>query len=110
MTTNHQKATKRSIFIGILLIPLSSFWITNSEMVTGVTEITSTSLLIGAVFVLFLLVLVNVLLEKIVPKHALSGSEMLVIFVMLSIGMSINGIGMFGFGHSTLQPILVCYS
>ncbi|MEC8892013.1 MAG: DUF6785 family protein [Candidatus Poribacteria bacterium] len=97
MTTNHQKATKRSIFIGILLIPLSSFWITNSEMVTGVTEITSTSLLIGAVFVLFLLVLVNVLLEKIVPKHALSGAEMLVIFVMLSIGMSINGIGMFGF-------------
>ena len=70
MTTSYQKATKRSIFIGALLIPISSFWITNSEMVSGVTEITSTSLLIGAVFVLFLLVVANVLLEKIVPEHA----------------------------------------
>ncbi|MFC1719269.1 DUF6785 family protein, partial [Candidatus Poribacteria bacterium] len=88
--------TKRAILIGLLLIPLSSFWITNSEMVTGVTEITSTSLLIGAVFILFLLVLGNVLLEKVVPRHALTGAEMLTIYVMLTIGMS-NGIGMFGF-------------
>ena len=67
----YQKATRRSIIIGLLLIPLSSFWISNSEMVTGVTEITSTSLLIGAVFVLFILVLGNVLLEKTV----ISGSS-----------------------------------
>ncbi len=95
--SQHKKATGRSIIIGLLLIPLSSFWISNSEMVTGVTEITSTSLLIGAVFVLFILVLGNVLLEKTVPGYALSGAEMLTIFVMLNIGMSINGIGMFGF-------------
>lgn len=94
--------TKRSILIGFLLIPLSSFWISNSEMVTGVTEITSTSLLIGAVFILFLLVLLNVLLEKFFPRHALTGTEMLTIYVMLTIGMSINGIGMFGFLTTTL--------
>ena len=97
MLLQHQKVTRRSIIIGLLLIPLSSFWISNSEMVTGVTEITSTSLLIGAVFVLFILVLGNVLLEKTVPGYALSGAEMLTIFVMLNIGMRINGIGMFGF-------------
>ena len=89
--------TKRAILIGLLLIPLSCFWISNSEMVTGVTEITSTSLLIGAVFILFLLVLINVLLERFLPRHALTGAEMLTIYVMLTIGMSINGIGMFGF-------------
>ena len=89
--------TKRAIFIGLLLIPLSAFWISNSEMVTGVTEITSTSLLIGAVFILFVLVLINVVLEKAAPRHALTGAEMLTIYVMLTIGMSINGIGMFGF-------------
>ena len=89
--------TKRAIFIGLLLIPLSSFWISNSEMVTGVTEITSTSLLIGAVFILFLLVLMNVFLEKVAPRHALTGAEMLTIYVMVTVGMSINGIGMFGF-------------
>ena len=89
--------TKRSVIIGLLLIPLSSFWISNSEMVTGVTEITSTSLLIGAVFILFVLVMLNVLLERLTPKYALAGPEMLTIYVMLTIGMSINGIGMFGF-------------
>ncbi len=89
--------TRRSVIIGLLLIPLSSFWISNSEMVTIVTEITSTSLLIGAVFILFVLVLLNVLLERFAPRHALTGAEMLTIYVMLTIGMSINGIGMFGF-------------
>lgn len=89
--------SKRAVLIGLLLIPLSSFWISNSEMVTGVTEITSTSLLIGAVFILFLLVLVNVILERFIPRYALTGSEMLIIYVMITIGMSINGIGMFGF-------------
>ena len=97
MKTLEQKATKRSILIGLLLIITSSFWVSNSEMVTGVTEITSTSLLIGSVFILFLLILTNTVLEKIVPNSALSAAEILTIFVMLNIGMSINGIGMFGF-------------
>lgn len=91
------KITVRSIIIGSLLIPAACFWVTNSEMVTGVTEITSTALLIGAVFILFVLVLLNLLLERFMPKQALSGTEMLVIYVMFTLAMSINGIGMFGF-------------
>lgn len=87
----------RAIIIGSLLIPVACFWVTNSEMVTGVTEITSTALLIGAVFILFVLVLLNLLLEQFAPKYALSGAEMLIIYVMFTLAMNINGIGMFGF-------------
>lgn len=92
-----QRITARSVLIGSALIPVSSFWITRSEMTTGVTEITSTSLLIGAVFILFLLVVANMGLERHAPRTAFTGAEMLTIYVMVTIGMSINGIGMFGF-------------
>lgn len=89
--------TPRAVIIGAALIPVSCFWITNSEMATGVTEITSTSLLIGAVFILFCLVLANVATERVSPRYALTGGEMLTIYVMVTLAMSINGIGMFGF-------------
>jgi hypothetical protein len=89
--------TRRSVVIGSLLVPLSSYWVTNSEMAMGVTEITSTSLLMGAVFLLFGLVLVNLMLERFAPRQAFTGSEMLTVYVMLTLAMSINGIGMFGF-------------
>ncbi|MBT3266747.1 hypothetical protein HN371_06300 [Candidatus Poribacteria bacterium] len=92
-----QRITARSVLIGSALIPVSCFWITRSEMTTGVTEITSTSLLIGAVFILFVLVVANMGLERHAPQAAFTGAEMLTIYVMLTIGMSINGIGMFGF-------------
>lgn len=89
--------TFRSVLIGSLLVPLSCYWVTRSEMATGVTEITSTSLLMGAVFILFVLVLGNLVLERWAPRYALTGSEMLTIYVIQTLAMSINGIGMFGF-------------
>jgi hypothetical protein len=92
-----QRITPRSVLIGSALIPISGFWITRSEMTTGVTEITSTSLLIGAVVILFVLVVANMGLERHAPHTAFSAAEMLTIYVMLTVGMSINGIGMFGF-------------
>ena len=85
------------------MIPVVSFWVSNSEMVTGVTEITSTSLLMGAVFILFVLTIFNSFLERFFPQIAFSGPELLVIYVMLALAMAINGIGMFGF----LAPSLV---
>jgi hypothetical protein len=91
------RITKRAVLLGALLLVLSSFWVTNSEMVTGVTEITSTSLYIGAVFLLFVLLLCNVALERYAPRAALTAGETLTVYVMVTLGMSINGIGMFGF-------------
>jgi hypothetical protein len=86
-----------------LLIPVACFWVSNSEMLTGVTEITSTALLIGAIFFLIILIFLNFLIQKISPKLPLSSSELMVIYVMVVTAMAINGIGMFGF----LTPALL---
>ncbi|MDQ1327619.1 MAG: hypothetical protein QG641_902 [Candidatus Poribacteria bacterium] len=72
-------------------------------MLTGVTEITSTALVIGAIFFLIILIFLNFLIQKISPKLTLSSSELMVIYVMVVMAMAINGIGMFGF----LTPALL---
>ena len=96
--------TKRSVIIGCILIPIVCFWIAQSEIRTGwATEITCTTLLIGAVFILFILILTSLALERFLPKLALSGTEITIVYVMLTIAMSIAGIGMMGF----LTPALV---
>jgi hypothetical protein len=103
---NHKsqnKITLRSVIIGLLLIPIACFWVSNSEMMTGVTEITSTALLIGAMFFLIVLIAINFIILKFSPKIALTSQELLVIYVMVVMAMAINGIGMFGF----LTPALL---
>jgi len=97
------KITLRSVIIGILLIPVACFWVSNSEMLTGVTEITSTALLIGAIFFLLVLIFLNFFIQKISPRFVLTGAELLVIYIMVVMAMAINGIGMFGF----LAPALL---
>jgi hypothetical protein len=98
--------TVRSVVIGLLLIPIASFWVSNSEMVTGVTEITSTSLLIGAVFILFILIGLNAFFERFLPRLSLNPREILLIYVAVAFAMSINGIGMFGFfGPGVMNPL-----
>jgi len=98
-----RKITLRSVIIGVFLIPVACFWVSNSEMLTGVTEITSTALLIGAIFFLIVLIFLNFLIQRLSPKLALTSSELMVIYVMVVIAMAINGIGMFGF----LTPALL---
>jgi hypothetical protein len=100
---NQNKITLRSVIIGLFLIPISCFWVTNSEMTTGVTEITSTALLIGAIFILVVLIALNLAIQKLFPKIALTSSELMVIYIMVVMAMAINGIGMLGF----LTPALL---
>jgi hypothetical protein len=100
---SQSEITLRSVIIGILLIPVACFWVSNSEMLTGVTEITSTALLIGAIFFLLVLIFLNFVIQKFAPKFAFTSSELLVIYIMVVLAMAINGIGMFGF----LTPALL---
>ena len=100
---SESKITFRSVIIGILLIPVACFWVSNSEMLTGVTEITSTALLIGAIFFLIVLISLNFIIQRFIPRFAFTSSELLVIYIMVVMAMAINGIGMFGF----LTPALL---
>lgn len=84
--------TLRAIIIGLILIVANAYWLTvTSELMVPQCLLTFVSLFFNAVFSLFVLVLGNVLLKKVIPRHALSPQELLVIYVMVVILSTICG-------------------
>lgn len=81
----------RSIAIGLILILINTYWIATIEMVWHSLHFTVASLPMNVVFILALLLWVNLLLKKYLPKWALSQSELLVIYVMLCITTAFSG-------------------
>src|SRR5262245_34069629 len=89
--------TPRAIGLALGLIVLISWWVAASEIRTGTTEITCTSLPIGVVFVLFCLCLANLAVGKYWPRRALAGTELAVIYILTAVGSAACGIGLIGF-------------
>jgi hypothetical protein len=84
--------------LAFVLIILNDGWITNSEMRTGVTEVTISTLFSGVVFILFLVTLVNLVVRRFAgPRVAFSQPELMALYTMLSLSSVINGVGHFGF-------------
>ena len=54
----------RVFAVALPLIVLNCGWIANSEMKTGVTELTISTLFLGVTFVLFVVTLLNLLLAR----------------------------------------------
>jgi hypothetical protein len=85
------------IALALPLIVLNCGWIANSEMRTGVTEVTISSLFMGVTFVLFVLTLLNLLVRRFLVRAALHQSELMALYAMLSISSVVAGVGHFGF-------------
>lgn len=90
------RVTWRSILIGILLIPLNTYWIMEVEGIWHTGHPTAMSIMWNVVFNVFVLTLINLLLKKFTPHKALTQGEFIVIYVMLSIASALAG-------HDTLQ-------
>lgn len=90
MQQNHG-VTWRSILIGALLIPPNAYWLLQLEMTWGGTYPSVLTLLLNAVFSLLLVVALNLLVKRSLPKSALSYGELLIIYIMLAEGMSLCG-------------------
>jgi hypothetical protein len=88
--------------LGAILIVLNCYWIANSEMKTGVTELTVSVIFMGVLFLLFALVGVNALVRRRLPGIALSQAEMLAVYGMLTLSSAVAGVGAIGF----LTPFL----
>ena len=86
-----------TILLAIPLIVLNCYWIANSEMKTGVTEITISSLFLGVTFILFVVTMLNLVTRWLFPRIGLHQGEMLVLYVMLSISSVVAGVGNYGF-------------
>ncbi|MDH7569939.1 MAG: hypothetical protein QHJ73_10175, partial [Armatimonadota bacterium] len=92
----------RGVLLGLLLIPPSTLYGVYAYIVVQALLWTQTSLLRGPVFVLFVVVLLNLLVRRLKARFALTGPELLTIYVMLTIATAVSGIGMVQF----LTPIL----
>ena len=84
--------------VALPLIALNTGWIANSEMKTGVTEITISTLFLGVTFLLFLITLVNLLVRRLAGiRVALNQAELMLLYSLLSISSVVAGVGNMGF-------------
>ena len=75
--------TLRSIIVGLILLILNAWWMGIATEVWYSLRITAISLFFNAVYTLFFAVILNLLLQKFLPRFAFSQSELLTIYVML---------------------------
>ena len=83
----------RAILIGLLLIPLSTYYGNYAYVVVQAMLWGQTSLLRGPVFMLFLLTLANLLFRKVTRRVGLRPSEMLIVYSMVAVSVCVSGFG-----------------
>ena len=87
----HQGVTYRSLLIAIILIPINCYWIIEMEVIRYSGHPVTISLFFNVIFSVLVIIGFNFLLLKFLPKHALTQSELLVIYIMLSLASGIAG-------------------
>ncbi|MEK7399102.1 MAG: DUF6785 family protein, partial [Candidatus Poribacteria bacterium] len=95
----------RAPLLGAILIPINCYWVVKSEIVIASIHATVLSIFFNVVFTLLIISLLNSLVGKYSPSK-LSSSEMLIIYVMLSVSTGLFGIDLMTLlvpimGHST---------
>lgn len=91
--------TVRAVMLGILLIPVNSYWIFMTEIVRYQGHPTTISLFYSSIFNLVILILVNGLIKRFVPRFVLSQGELITVYVMINIGSALVG-------HDSLQILV----
>jgi hypothetical protein len=90
----------RGFVVGIALLPFNALWLLYIEHinVTGVIP-TTISLFFNVVFIMFFLALANLLMRRLSPGLALKRSELIIVYVMLTISSSVVA-------YDTLQVLI----
>jgi hypothetical protein len=96
------RITLRSIIIGLVLMPPSAYWLSLAEIKWGVVRATYTPIFVNVVVILFLIALANFFIGKLKWVKVLSSTELLVIYVMLSLSTALFGCDMI----QALIPVL----
>ncbi|MBI3910635.1 MAG: hypothetical protein HY320_06850 [Armatimonadetes bacterium] len=86
----------RAILIGLILIPFNTWWVIYVEGIRHWNHATAMSLFWNTVFCLLILVLLNLLLKRYLPRWAFNQGELLTIYVMITLATALAG-------HDTLQ-------
>lgn len=86
-----QAVTTRAVVIGLLLIPVNSWWLTHIEYVRYSDNATTSALFFNCLAVLLALVGINALLARWAPRWVLQRGELLVIYIMLAVASALAG-------------------
>jgi hypothetical protein len=89
--TDEPALTARAVIIACLLLPLNAYWITQMAVVRYQGHPTTVSLFFNAVFILFVLRLLNDLVRKISPRVALRRGELIIIYSMITLASALCG-------------------
>ena len=96
--------TARALLVGVVLLPVNAYWVTQMAVVRYEGHPTTVSLFFNCIFILSVLLGLNAVAKRVLPRLALHRNELIVIYVMLGIGSSLAG-------HDTIQvlaPQLAC--
>ena len=91
MQAERKRSFYRALILGALLIPINLYWLMHAESLHPAVYSTLFTLFYNVTFSIFVLVLLNALLKKTAPQIAFQPSELLIVYVMLSIGTGIFG-------------------
>ncbi|MDE0187085.1 MAG: hypothetical protein OXP71_16715 [Candidatus Poribacteria bacterium] len=72
---NPSHVTLRATLIGVVLIIVNALWIYNMEIVRYSPETTTAVLILNAVIWLIALIILNVFLQRFLPRHAFTQGE-----------------------------------
>ena len=102
-TKDHQKLnpgiTFRAVILGLMLIPLNTYFIMANHLTYWSTLPSTISLIYNVIITLAALVTFNSLIRRFSPRFALKQGELLTIYIMLSISSAIAG-------HDMMQTIV----
>jgi len=89
--------TKRSVFIGLILVVINVYWITSANEIWGTVQLTIATLFFNSVFTIFVFTLLNLAFQRLNPKLSLNQAEMIVIYTMVVMTSTISGHTMMSF-------------
>ena len=79
------------LILVIILIPINSLWIIQTELVHYSAHPTTMSLLSNVIFLLFLFICINLMVSKIFRRYGLNQRELLFIYILLSTASTMSG-------------------
>lgn len=97
METKLESVTLRSLILGLVMIFVNAYWLVMVNDIWDSVDMTLVSLFFNAVFTLFVLILINFLVKKLLPKFAILDHELLVIYVMVVTVCTITGTPAFSY-------------
>ena len=99
---NRHSIKPHILLIGLALVAFNSYWCLMGTEVWHSTQLTIASLFFNAVFTLLVLVLLNLLLTRFLPRMSMSQADLQTIYVMVVMLTTISGHTMMGY----LIPVL----